>query len=154
MTDLKGCMFISYRRSPGRTTGDAEAAMVCDALRDRGVPTWRDLDDLGPGPTEDELIELLKDGEIAGAVMLVSPEVATSNMVRVVEAPAILDRFQAGDGFLLKVVLINLTYDAVDGVLDRPGPGAAGDNFRECRDLLCRRSGGFPRWVHPGHCNR
>ena len=53
--------------------------------------------------------------------MLVSPEVATSNMVRVVEAPAILDRFQAGDGFLLKVVLINLTYDAVDGVLDRPG---------------------------------
>ena len=95
--------------------------MVRDALRDRGVPTWRDLDDLGPGPTEDELIEILKDEEIAGAVMLVSPEVATSNMVRVVEAPAILDRFQAGDGFLLKVVLINLTYDAVDGVLDRPG---------------------------------
>ena len=121
MTDLKGRMFISYRRSPVRATGDAEAAMIREALRDRGIPTWRDLDDLGPGPTEDELVEILKDGEIAGAVMLVSPEVETSNMMRVVEAPAILDRFQAGDGFLLKVVLINLTYDAVDRVLDRPG---------------------------------
>ena len=121
MTDLRGRMFISYRRSPGRATGDAEAVLIRDALRDRGVPTWRDLEDLGPDPTEDELIETLRDEEIAGAVMLVTPEVATSNMVRVVEAPAILDRFSAGNGFLLKVVLINLAYDEVDGVLGRPG---------------------------------
>ena len=39
-----------------------------------------------------------------------------------------------------------------DGGLDRPIPGAAGNDFRECRDLLCRRSGGLSGWVHPGRC--
>ena len=95
--------------------------MIRDALRDRGVPTWRDLDDLGPEPTEDELVQTLNDVGIAGAIMLVSPQVATSAMVRVVEAPAILDRYKKRDGFLLKPVLINLDYPDIDRVLDRPG---------------------------------
>ena len=121
MTDVTGRMFISYRRSPGRNSGDAEAQLVRDALRDRGVPTWRDLDDLNPVPTEDELISTLEGEEIAGAVMLVSPEIQDSPMVRLVEAPAILDRFQRRDGFILKPVLINLAYKDIDRVLDRPG---------------------------------
>ena len=121
MTDVTGSMFISYRRSPGRRLGDAEALLVRDALRDRGVPTWRDLDDLNPVPTEDDLIETLCSEEIAGAIMLVSPEMKESQMVRAVEAPAILDRFQKRDGFFLKTVLINLEYDDADRVLDRPG---------------------------------
>ena len=95
--------------------------MVRDALRDRGVPTWRDLDDLGPEPTEDELVQTLNGVGIAGAIMLVSPQVAASPMVRVVEAPAILDRYKKRDGFLLKPVLINLDYADIDRVLDRPG---------------------------------
>ena len=33
-------------------------------------------------------------------------------------------------------------------------PGAAGNDLRECRDLLCRRSGGLSGWVHPGRCDR
>ena len=121
MTDPKGRMFISYRRSPGRLAGDDEAGMMRDALRDRGVPTWRDLDDLGPEPTEDELIQTLKDSDIAGAIMLVSPQVVSSPMIRLVEAPAILDRYKERDGFLLKPVLINLDYADIDRVLDRPG---------------------------------
>ena len=95
--------------------------MIRDALRDRGVPTWRDLDDLGPEPTEDELIQTLKDIDIAGAIMLVSPQVVSSPMIRLVEAPSILDRYKEGDGFLLKPVLINLDYADIDQVLDRPG---------------------------------
>ena len=42
-------------------------------------------------------------------------------MVCVVEAPAILDRFNKRDGFVLKPVLINLAYHDVDRVLGRPG---------------------------------
>ena len=121
MTDVTGQMFISYRRSPARNSGDAEALLVCDALRDRGVPTWRDLDDLNPAPTEDNLVATLNSSEIAGAVMLVSPEIRHSQMVRVVEAPAILDRFKKLDGFILKPILINLDYQDADRILGRPG---------------------------------
>ncbi len=121
MTEVTGRVFISYRRSPARNAGDAEALLLRDALRDRGVPTWRDLDDLNPVPTEDELIATLNNEEISGAVMLVSPEMQDSQMVRMVEAPAILDRFQRRDGFILKPVLIDLAYEDIDRVLDRPG---------------------------------
>ena len=121
MTDVTGSMFISYRRSPGRHSGDADALLVRDALRDRGVPTWRDLDDLNPVPTEDALVETLSSEEIAGAVLLVSPEMQESQMVCVVEAPAILDRFNRRDGFVLKPVLINIAYHDVDRVLGQRG---------------------------------
>ena len=121
MTDAKGSMFISYRRSPSRPSGDAEATRMRDALRDRGVPTWRDLDDLSPAPTEDALVETLRREDLAGAVMLVSPEVKESPMIRQVEAPAILDRFRRGDGFILKPVVINLPYEQADRILGRPG---------------------------------
>ena len=121
MTDVTGSMFISYRRSPARPSGDAEARLVRNALRDRGVPTWRDRDDLNPIPTEEDLIATLDSEEIAGAVLLVSPETETSSIIREVEAPAILDRFQRRDGFLVKPVLINLAYRDVDSVLGRPG---------------------------------
>ena len=121
MTDVTGSMFISYRRSPARHSGDAEALLVRDALRDRGVPTWRDLDDLNSVPTEDDLISTLSRENIAGAVMLISPEIEKSQMVRKVEAPAILDRFRKLDGFILKPVLINLEYTDVDRVMGRPG---------------------------------
>ena len=121
MTDVTGSMFISYRRAPGRPQGVEEATLVCDALRDRGVPTWRDLQDLEAAPTEEELERTLKDGGIAGAIMLVSPEVEGSTMIRAVEAPLIVSRYQKGDGFLLRIALIKVPYDDVDGVLGRPG---------------------------------
>ena len=129
MTDVTGSVFISYRRSPARAAGDEEALQIRNALRDRGVPTWRDLDDLRPVPTEDELIATLASEEVAGAVLLVSPEVETSHVIRVVEAPAILDRFQQRDGFFLQPVLINLDYDDVDRVLGHPGAFQAVRHF-------------------------
>lgn len=121
MTNVTGSIFISYRRSPARSSGDEEARLVCHALRDRGVPTWRDLDDLNSVPTEDGLRATLSSKEIAGAVLLISPEVETSDMIRKVEAPEIFERFQRMDGFFVQPVLINLDYKDVDKVLDNPG---------------------------------
>lgn len=121
MTNVTGSIFISYRRSPARSSGDEEARLVCHALRDRGVPTWRDLDDLNSVPTEDGLRATLSSKEIAGAVLLISPEVETSDMIRKVEAPEIFERFQRMDGFFVQPVLINLDYKDVDKILDNPG---------------------------------
>ena len=52
---------------------------------------------------------------------VVSPETAASQVIREVEAPAILDRFHQRDGFFVKPVLINLAYRDVDRVLGWPG---------------------------------
>ena len=121
MTDVTGSMFISYRRAPGRPSGVEEAILVCHALRDRGVATWRDLEDLAPAPTEEELERTLQSDEIAGAIMLVSPEVKGSTIIRAVEAPLIVSRYRRGDGFLLQITLIDVPYEDVDDVLGRPG---------------------------------
>ena len=63
MTNHRGKYFISYRRSPARPNGTQEAVLVVrDALRDRGAPTWRDLDNLASEPAEDELVATLTKG--------------------------------------------------------------------------------------------
>ena len=120
ITNLKGRYFISYRRSPARMHGTQEAVTIRDALRDRGVPTWRDLDDLAPEPIEDDLVATLTDPNTAGAIMLVSPEVATSPIIRNVEARRIFRRHSARDGFVVKPVLIGLDYDEANTALDQP----------------------------------
>ena len=120
MTDPKGCYFISYRRSPARAVGTEEAVLMRDALRNRGAPTWRDLDDLASEPTEDELVATLVDPTTAGAVMLVSPEVEASPMIRNVEARHIFARHGNNDGFIVKPVLIDLVYGEANTVLDGP----------------------------------
>ena len=119
-TNPKGQYFISYRRSPDRPHGTQEAVIIRDALRDRGVTTWRDLDDLAPEPTEDELVATLTDPNTAGAVMLVSPEVATSPIIQNVEARRIFRRHSARDGFVVKLVLIGLDYVEANNALDAP----------------------------------
>ena len=119
-TNPQGQYFISYRRSPARPNGTQEAVTIRDALRDRGAPTWRDIDDLASEPTEDELVATLTDPNTAGAVMLVSPEVATSPMIQNVEARRIFERHKAKDGFVVKPVLIGLDYAEANAVLGAP----------------------------------
>ena len=116
-TNSKGRYFISYRRSPARSSGTQEAVIIRDALRDRGVPTWRDIDDLASEPTEEQLVATLTDPDTAGAVMLVSPEVASSPMIRKVEARRIFERHKAKDDFVVKPVLIGLDYAEANAVL-------------------------------------
>ena len=120
MTDPVGSVFISYRRSPARAAGNREAALVRDALRHVGVPTWRDLDDLAFEPTEEALIAAIDDPSLSGAVLLISPEVAASSIVRRVEALRIFRRHAARDGFWIVPVLIGLDYGEADAALDSP----------------------------------
>ena len=120
MTDPTGSVFISYRRSPARTAGNSEAAWVRDALRHIGLPTWRDLDDLGYEPTEEALVAAINDPSLSGAILLISPEVATSPIIRRVEALRIFRRRAARDGFWIVPVLIGLDYGAADAALDSP----------------------------------
>ncbi len=126
MTDPAGKVFISYRRSPARPNGDKEAALVCEALRRAGVPTWRDVDDLPHEPTEDALVDELDDPSLSGAILLVSPEVESSPIVTGVEATRIFRRVRAREGFWVLPVLIGLDYDKAETVL---GSAASPENL-------------------------
>ena len=57
---------------------------------------------------------------LSGAILLVTPEVATSAMVRAVEAVRIFRRYRAGDGFWVMPVLVGLNYDKADRILGSP----------------------------------
>ena len=81
-----GPLFISYRQ----TDGTATATRVAWLLRAAGVPVWQDDSDLAPGHTEERINEALETG-LSGAILVVTPDVAVSPIVRNVELPAILD---------------------------------------------------------------
>ena len=80
-----GPTFLSYRVSDGR----AYAESLAWALRAAGIPVWHDETDLPPGDTRHRLQEALASG-LSGAVLVVTPELADSAVVRDVEVPAIL----------------------------------------------------------------
>lgn len=117
MTNLRGRCFISYRRLEHRI---AEAILVRDALHDRGIPTWRDLDDLKSRPTEDELRRVLRDEDTACAVVLANPDVQSSSMITRVEAPEIFNRARSDDGFFVQPVLNGLSYAQANEALGAP----------------------------------
>lgn len=78
-------VFISYRTSDGSDTADALAW----ALRATGVPVWHDVTDLPPGDTERRLQEALTSG-LSGAVLLTTPDIGHSRVVREIEVPGLL----------------------------------------------------------------
>lgn len=80
-----GPVFISYRQSDG--TQQAEA--LENLLRAAGLVVWRDRVDLRPGTTTDRLEQALTQGLSAG-VLIVTPEVAASEIVRERELPRLL----------------------------------------------------------------
>ena len=78
-----------------------ECARLIASLRERGIPTWRDVDDLKTEPTEAELRRIFNDDSIASAILWISPETAGSPIIRKVEAPIALDRHSRQDGFFV-----------------------------------------------------
>ena len=96
MTDPTGRSFLSYRRSRGE-----ECARLIASQRERGIPTWRDLDDLDAEPTETELRRILRGDSIANVVLWIGPETASSRMIRDVEAPLAFERHGRDDGFFV-----------------------------------------------------
>lgn len=117
MTDPMGRVFVSYRRK----RIDETTALVV-ALRDRGIPVWRDVDRLQNEPTEDAIRKALEDPYTSGAVLWISPDVKESNIIKYVEVPLAVKRYRRGDGFWLVIALAGGTdygdlADIFDGAL-------------------------------------
>ncbi|TQK17949.1 TIR domain-containing protein [Microbacterium sp. SLBN-154] len=107
-------VFVSYRHSDGKPI----AAELTWLLRAAGIPVWRDVDDLPPGDTRERLQQAIDDG-ISGAVIVVTPEIAASPVVREVEAPRLLDLHRSRPAFALGIVN---DVHRPDGELDYSAP--------------------------------
>ena len=118
----RGAVFLSYRHSDG-----AELALsLAWALRASGVPVWLDRSDLPPGDTERRLEEAMQSG-LSGAVLLVTPDIAESRVVKEIELPHLL-RLEAEGAFTLSIASTieaeagGLDYSAPDRLLSRAVP--------------------------------
>lgn len=115
-----GPVFISYRASDGQRL----AYRLAWALRAAGVPVWHDETDMPPGDTVARMGEALSGG-LAGGVVVVTSEVASSTAVRETEFPMLRELSERDDRFAL--VLANsvhlpgqdqgIDYDAPDQLL-------------------------------------
>ncbi len=122
----RGPVFLSYRHSDG---ADLALALAW-ALRASGVPVWLDRSDLPPGDTERRLEEALRSG-LSGAVLLVTPDITASRVVREIELPHLL-RLEAEGTFTLSIASTiegdasGLDYSAPDRLLLQPVPKLSG----------------------------
>lgn len=117
-----GPYFVSYRQSDGTKT----AVSVAWLLRAAGLPVWHDQTDLPPGDTETRLDEALSSG-LAGAVLVVTPELECSTVVRNRELPKLLElgrssQFGFGIANTVTTDIGGVDYNAPDRILDQvPG---------------------------------
>lgn len=122
--DPLGPAFISYRQSDGLEI----ATDLAWALRAAGVPVWHDQTDLPPGDTTRRLQEALSSG-LSGAVLLITPEIEHSEVIRDIELPCLLD-LASNPAFTLAIGSVvemqdgsgELDYSAPDQLLElEPG---------------------------------
>ena len=117
--DPRGPVFLSYRHSDGADIAEDMAW----ALRAAGVPVWHDKTDLPPGDTPRRLVEAIGGG-LSGAVLVVTPDVEYSEVIRDTELPGLLEMSQAPQ-FAFTIASIirskdnHLDYDAPDRLLQR-----------------------------------
>ena len=109
VTNPAGVCFVSYRRSRV-----AEVTALVRGLRERGVPTWQDINDLDESHTNSELRRVLKESNTACSVLWITPDVADSDIIRRIEAPLIIDRADNEDDpfFAIPVAAGGAGYDA------------------------------------------
>jgi hypothetical protein len=113
MTNPTGRAFLSYKRERS-----SEAELIIKAQHDYGIPTWQDVDNLENKHTATQLRAVLEDPNTANVILWLTPEVATSEMIRQVEAPAILNRAKNGDGFfVLPIAADGLSYEEAADVI-------------------------------------
>jgi hypothetical protein len=118
--DVRGPLFLSYRQCDGTKT----VSKLGWLLRSAGIPVWRDVDDLPPGDTADRLEQALADG-LSGGVLVITPDIANSPIVRSIEAPALIRMFRSDDRFQLLVANAierspgKVDYSAPDKLLER-----------------------------------
>lgn len=93
----RGPIFISYRQNDGYPHADRLERL----LRAAGLVPWRDRTDLGAGTTIDRIEQAMQEG-LSGAVLVVTPDILNSPVVRERELPRLLE-LNALDGFHLSV---------------------------------------------------
>ena len=112
-TDPTGRCFVSYKRSRS-----SEISRVVGALHDHGIPTWQDLNNLDHVHTETRIVQVLDDPATSSAVLWITPDVKDSDMIKTVEAPAIIKRVKKRDGFFaLPALAGGLGYSDIQSVL-------------------------------------
>jgi hypothetical protein len=120
-TDPADPVFISYRQSDGSSI----AARLAWLLRAAGIPVWRDKDDLPPGDTEQRLAQAIEDG-LSGSVLVITPEIVKSDVVKRVEAPRLIALHQNTPQFALSIANAverspgKVDYKAPDRLLELP----------------------------------
>lgn len=125
--DAADPIFISYRQSDG-TKICVELAWL---LRAGGIPVWRDKDDLPPGDTEERLRQAIRDG-ISGGVLVTTPDVVKSEVVKHVEAPLLFSSHKAHESFALGIANAverepgRLQYSAPEQLLGMPTGSLSG----------------------------
>lgn len=118
--DVRGPLFLSYRQSDGTKT----VSRLGWLLRAAGIPVWRDVDDLPPGDTADRLEQALADG-LSGGVLVITPDIANSPIVKSIEAPALIRLHRGDERFQLLVANAierapgKVDYSAPDRLLER-----------------------------------
>lgn len=131
-------LFISYRQSDGSSV----AADLAWLLRAAGIPVWRDKDDLPPGDTEARLEQALAEG-LSGAVLVITPEIEKSEIVKFTESPRIINLHGSNEVFALGIANAiergaeKLDYDAPDRLLAKKKGTLSGvDQQGVSRDAL------------------
>jgi len=113
MTDPNGEMFVSYRRNQA----DIAEALV-KSLHEHGIRTWRDVSDLRTEPTQAELRRVLDGSDLAGGIVLVSEDVAESEIILELELPELHDRWRNDEDFFVVIALCpGVDYDDAEEIL-------------------------------------
>ena len=118
--DPRGPVFVSYRQRDGAETAERAAWL----LRAAGVPVWHDQSDLPPGDTNERLGEALASG-LSGGMLLVTPDISASYVVRTIEVPKLLGLekdpvFVLAVGNTVRLPDGKLDYNAPDALLGTP----------------------------------
>jgi hypothetical protein len=113
--DPDGAVLVSYRQSDGSEL----AHQVAWSLRGCGLPVWRDRDDLLPGDFETR-IEQAFDSGLSAAVIVITPEIGKSGVIREIELPRLLELHRRQPRFSLAVVSAIVTEG---GRLEYEAPG-------------------------------
>lgn len=116
----RGPVFVSYRHRDGAENAAAAAWL----LRAAGIPVWHDQSDLPPGDTNERLSEALARG-LSGGLLLVTPDIARSSVVRTIEVPKLLALekdpvFVFAVGNTVRLPDNRLDYGAPDSLLGMP----------------------------------
>lgn len=115
--DPTGRCFISYRRSRA-----AEIDRVLGHLHEHGVPTWHDRKNLGSEPTIEALETSIGHEHTSAGLMWVTRDVSGSAVILQEEAPRLLKRARARNGFRTHAFLADgLDHPDLSKVMTMPG---------------------------------